>query len=258
MTSASTADPLARHVGTFTYAAGPRLAHGSRARLLTASRPRNPTSSLPHSARVRICHGCVLPFSARLEVYSSPWLGDDCEGSGAGQLVPAGATTKKDDSHMNDFLTAPGRSGTFGAILDETARAAGELCRVVEAIDPERYDEARLTPNPQITSIRSICIHVVNWAYAYSNYIRNAKGEPTTLSAPLSADALVDPKELRLELGKALAHTEVSLAGLWEASPAEIFALSFQVPWGPTFDPETILERGLAHILRHRRQIECW
>ncbi len=159
---------------------------------------------------------------------------------------------------MNDFLTSPGRSGAFGAILDETARAADEFCRVAEAIDPGRYNEERTTPNPQITSIRSICIHVVNWAFAYSNYIRDVRGEPTTTAAPLSASALVDPTELRQEFRMAFAHTEESLAGLWDATPAEIFALSFQVPWGPTFDPETILERGLAHILRHRRQIERW
>ena len=38
--------------------------------------------------------------------------------------------------------------------------------------------------------------------------------------------------------------------------PGEI--VQFQVRWGPVYDPEMILEHGIVHLLRHRRQLERW
>jgi hypothetical protein len=41
-------------------------------------------------------------------------------------------------------------------------------------------------------------------------------------------------------------------------SENEVLALSFPVRWGPTYDPEMILEHAICHLLRHRRQLERW
>jgi len=45
---------------------------------------------------------------------------------------------------------------------------------------------------------------------------------------------------------------------LLEMSEEEVLALSFPVRWGPTYDPEMILEHAVCHLLRHRRQLERW
>lgn len=34
-------------------------------------------------------------------------------------------------SPLSDFIDSPGLAGAFGALMDEYARAAAELCRVV-------------------------------------------------------------------------------------------------------------------------------
>ena len=62
----------------------------------------------------------------------------------------------------------------------------------------------------------------------------------------------------RAQLGRALRHTETTLDGFWDVDEKAVLALTFQVPWGPTYDPEMILEHGIVHLLRHRRQIERW
>lgn len=82
------------------------------------------------------------------------------------------------------FLDHPGRPGALGAILDETARAAEDFCRVVEV--------AGCPSSTSTNSTRS------NW-----------------------------PARPMCDRG-----------------------------WGPTCDPEMILEHGIVHLLRHRRQIE--
>mgnify|MGYP006337954811 CR=1 FL=1 len=59
-------------------------------------------------------------------------------------------------------------------------------------------------------------------------------------------------------LGVAFRYTEAALDGLYGASESEIARVTFPVRLGPTYDPEMILEHGIVHLLRHRRQIERW
>jgi hypothetical protein len=51
----------------------------------------------------------------------------------------------------------------------------------------------------------------------------------------------------------------VTVAGL-RADPAfaaeEVSSILVPVNWGPVYDPEGMLEHGIVHLLRHRRQIE--
>lgn len=159
---------------------------------------------------------------------------------------------------LSDFLDQPGRSGPFGGILDEYARAAHELCDLVEGIDEATFAAARSSPDPDTTSLRQICRHCVNAAFGYSNYIRQARGEEVDRSQVLGEDHPLLPAELRIRLGQALRHTEATVQPIWDADGAAIIGLTFKSRWGQTYDPDSILEHGIVHLLRHRRQIERW
>lgn len=156
------------------------------------------------------------------------------------------------------FLDNPGRPGAFGAILDEYSRAAEDLCQTVEALSVAEWIEQRPSKDPDCVSLQAIGAHCVNAAYGYSNSIRRAREQEPDTSGRVKIDDLPTPKQLRPHLEKALRHSEATLEGLFDADEKTILALSFQVSWGPSYDPESILEHGIVHLLRHRRQIERW
>ncbi|MBK9776323.1 MAG: DinB family protein [bacterium] len=156
------------------------------------------------------------------------------------------------------FLDHPGRPGALGAILDETARAAEDFCRVVESLSPAQFDEVRPAADPNTVSLRALCAHTVGAAHRYADYIRKARGLPFVDIYQLDPQQLAGPADVRPRLGVAFRYTEAALEGLYGASEAEIARVTFPVRWGPTYDPEMILEHGIVHLLRHRRQIERW
>lgn len=156
------------------------------------------------------------------------------------------------------FLDHPGRPGALGAILDETARAAEDFCHVVERLTLARFDEFRPGSDPNTVSLRAICAHTVGAAHRYADYIRKARGLPYVEIYQLDPWELDGPADVRPRLGRAYRYTEEAVDGLYEATEAEIARLTFPVRWGPTYDPEMILEHGIVHLLRHRRQIERW
>lgn len=154
------------------------------------------------------------------------------------------------------FLDRSGQPGMFGALLDEYARAAEDLCRTVEALPVDRFHEERESPEPDTVSLRAICSHVALCAWGYAGYIRTARGLPR-IPCPYDKDAPATPAVLRPLLAAALRHTEATVADC-PTDEAGLAALRFQVRWGPTYDPEMILEHAIVHLLRHRRQIERW
>ena len=64
--------------------------------------------------------------------------------------------------------------------------------------------------------------------------------------------------DVRPLLAEAIMFTESTVEPLLEMSEEEVLALSFPVRWGPTYDPEMIVEHAICHLLRHRRQLERW
>ena len=155
------------------------------------------------------------------------------------------------------FIKRPGLSGPFGALMDEYARAAEEYCHGVEALTPESYQRKRESDDPDTASIQMISAHVVGAAHRYSDYIRQARGMPFVDRYLADPAALPAPSSVRPALAASMQYTEESLEGWYEdPSPAE--AVKFEVRWGPTYDPEMILEHAVVHLLRHRRQIERW
>lgn len=157
-----------------------------------------------------------------------------------------------------EFLQAPGRPGPWGGVMDEYARAAAELCDLVESIPVDRFLEERESPDPDTTSIRAIATHCINAAYGYSNAIRRARRAEIDTSGRIERSELTSPLQVRGHLRAAVRHTEETLVPLADADAETIIGLSFQSGWGQTYDPESILEHGIVHLLRHRRQIERW
>jgi hypothetical protein len=153
------------------------------------------------------------------------------------------------------FLNNPDRPGAFGALMGETARAAEEFCNRIESISPEEFRRERPSDDPDTSSVRAICIHAVGAAHRYADYIRKARGLPYTDAFRLDPDRLQVPAHVRPLLAEALKYTE----GAIENFPDDqVAGLTFQVRWGPTYDTEMILEHGIVHLLRHRRQVERW
>ncbi len=154
------------------------------------------------------------------------------------------------------FLDRPGQPGMFGALLDEYARAAEDLCRTVEDLPEDLFHRERASPDPSTVSLRAVCAHVARAAWNYADYIRIARDLPR-VPCPYDKDAVINPAAFRPLLAAALRHTEATVEDC-PSDEASLDALRFQVRWGPTYDPEMILEHAIVHLLRHRRQIERW
>jgi pimeloyl-ACP methyl ester carboxylesterase len=155
------------------------------------------------------------------------------------------------------FIDRPGLPGAFGALMDEYARAAEDFCSTVEALPLDRFLELRESADPEMASLQSICAHVVGASYGYAIYIRIARGLPRRERPPLEALTAATPAGVRPLLTVPVHLTEESVQGL-VADDATLAGLRFQVRWGPTYDPEMLLEHAIVHLLRHRRQITRW
>jgi len=158
---------------------------------------------------------------------------------------------------MSAFLARPGRPGMFGALMDEHARAAEDFCSTVEAVLLTSFLRRHESADPELFSIQAICAHVVAAAYGHASYIRIARRLPRR-ERPSREELWAEaPHGVRPLLARELRFLEETVDGL-TGEDAELAALRFQVRWGPTYDPEMMLEHTIVHLLRHRRQIERW
>ncbi len=159
----------------------------------------------------------------------------------------------------SSFIDHPGRDGAFGALMDEYVRAAEDFCRVVEAFDPTLFRAERESADADTRSPYAIAAHVCGAARRYADYIDAARrgGEARPFALPL--DRLHGPTDVRPLLAEGMRFTESVLEGFFEPGGLEVAeGITFQVRWGPTYDPEMLLEHAIVHLLRHRRQLERW
>ena len=158
---------------------------------------------------------------------------------------------------MPSFLHAPGRPGTFGALMDEYARAAEDFCRVVEADDVARF----LAERPGAKDLRSrrdVCAHVVASARLYADLVRKVRGMEHIDRYDEAPWLAGSPGAVRGLLAATLRYTEEAVDGLGALTEAEVQALVIRSEWVSTYDPESVLEHAIVHVLRHRRQLERW
>jgi len=156
------------------------------------------------------------------------------------------------------FVERPGRSGPFGALLDEYARAAAEFCRVAEAFDAARFNRPRPSNDPDTVSPRAVCLHVCGAAHRYAHYIRAVRGIDFVERFQLPPEQLVVPADVGPRLAEGVRLMEDTVEPFFAFPDEAIQRLSFVVRWGPTYDPEMMLEHAVCHLLRHRRQLERW
>ena len=151
-------------------------------------------------------------------------------------------------------MTRSFRPGAIGALMDETERAAEELLGLLEKVSPERYEEI-LDPETEDEdgrSIRTILAHVVRSAHGYADYLRDFFG----MARGNSPAPPATPVEAAEAVRSALAYTEETLRDHWEMTDEQAVKVVVETRWGGRYDIEQLLEHGVVHILRHRRQIE--
>jgi hypothetical protein len=156
------------------------------------------------------------------------------------------------------FLRHPGRSGPFGALMDEYARAAEDFCRVVETFGVTRFESPRASNHPTTASPHAVCAHVCGAAHRYAHYIRHARGVDFIDRYELDPSRLGTPSDVRGLLAEAIVLMEETVEPLLQLTDEGIQAITFVVRWGPSYDPEMLLEHAVCHVLRHRRQLERW
>lgn len=152
---------------------------------------------------------------------------------------------------MKDYTL---RKGAFGAVMDEYERAAAELEKLLLGMTEEQYTRTANpgSPHPECASIQNLMGHVVESGYAYANKAREVFGMP------------VDKQEFKpFGLAEAVPHlhamlkyTVATLEGRWEMTWEEQKEFRFETPSGNRITIELLMEHGIVHILRHRRQIE--
>ena len=156
------------------------------------------------------------------------------------------------------FLNYPSRPGAMGALMDEYAYVAGELCYVVEQLAPERFGREVESEDEDCRSLLALCRHVIVAALSYANYIREARGLECSVDRDAEVEGVNGPADLRPRLMIALRYTEGALEGLYDADYETVAAISFTTRWRATYDPDSLLEHAIVHLLRHRRQILRW
>ena len=142
--------------------------------------------------------------------------------------------------------------------MDEYARAAEDFCRVVETFADDRFDSEKPNNSETTRSPRIICLHVIGAAPRYAHYIRKRRGTDYIERFEADAARVGSAKDVRPLLAEAITFTESTVEPLLEMSFEEVADLTFPVRWGPTYDPEMIVEHAVCHLLRHRRQLERW
>jgi|GEM_PF-665623 len=146
------------------------------------------------------------------------------------------------------------RPGAVGALMDEMERASLDLISILDNLPEENFhiilDEN--TDDEDCRSVETIMTHVVRSGYGYANSIRRAFGKPV-IDQEIKVD---DPQTAILKLNDMLEYTVATLEDHWYMSPDDIDKTIVTARSGKKMDLEQILEHALAHILRHRRQIE--
>lgn len=146
------------------------------------------------------------------------------------------------------------RKGVVGALMDEYERAIAELAELVLRLTDSELEALRdrQTQDDECRSIQKVVHHVVGAGYGHAAYIRRAFG--AALDRPqISLGSRAESVE---QLAAMRSYTEATLEGHWEMTDEEISAVEILSGWGSKYDLEQMLEHGIVHVLRHRRQIE--
>lgn len=145
------------------------------------------------------------------------------------------------------------RPGPLGALVDESGRAAMEFSRLLMDLDDAALDRVR-TAQGELRTVRAVVEHVLMAAGIYRNLQRKAFGMATEAMGTAPGDG----QALRRELESLAAQAWELLEDKAHWDDDQVCAVVMDASWGQRFDLEQLLEHALAHVLRHRRQVERW
>lgn len=146
------------------------------------------------------------------------------------------------------------RTGAVGALMDEMERASLDLISILENLSEEKFNMIldENTQDEDCRSVQTIMRHVIRSGFGYANSVRKVWEKPV-----IEQDLQInDPQKAILRLNDMLEYTSNTLEDHWNMSPDEMDTTIVTARSGKRMDLEAILEHALAHILRHRRQIE--
>ncbi len=140
--------------------------------------------------------------------------------------------------------------------MDEYERATNEYKQVIISLSEERYRQIldAVTEDEDCRSVESITNHVIRAGYGYANYIRKQFNQP--LQSRKDVYDVPDPATAGIELEKMLAYTIETLEKLPDLSLEDILQNIIKTTWQQQYDFEQLVEHGIVHLLRHRRQIQ--
>lgn len=148
--------------------------------------------------------------------------------------------------------------GGLGAILAEYKKASEELINILISISKKDFTKIvdEITNDEDCRSIQTITRHVIRSGYGYANYVLNALN--ITVEFPKADEMTIEKVEdAAMEIRKMIQY---NIHNLYEINREKVelgmFSIKFTTRWDEDFNFEQILEHGVVHILRHRRQIE--
>lgn len=149
-------------------------------------------------------------------------------------------------------------NGSIGAILDEYEKSIDELKKLLNNINNEHLKAIAdvKTKDPDCRSIQTVLTHVIRAGYCYIIEIRKSLGEQIDY---VERKTLNTVEQYKTELDKMFIFNEQLFKDypnlkLEEKDPNK----KIKVAWEQLYDAEQLLEHAIVHILRHRRQIECF
>lgn len=149
------------------------------------------------------------------------------------------------------------KSGTVGAILDEYALVLKDLKKVIKKISDKDLTKIvdTKTRDTNCRTLQGILSHVVICGYYYVIRIQKNKYPDTKIQFPKMV-FLNKISEYNKALDEMYAYTVENISNLKESEMRTINPdKMIKTGWG-WYDYEQILEHGIVHISRHRRQIQ--
>ncbi len=151
------------------------------------------------------------------------------------------------------------RKGTVGALLDEYALVLKDFKKTIRKISDEDLTKI-VDPNTRDTNCRTmqgILSHVVICGYYYVIRIMKNKYSAKEKEFVIPKMVLLNKiSEYNKALDEMYAFTEDKIINLKESEMRTVNPNKMiKTGWG-WYDYEQILEHGIVHISRHRRQIQ--
>ena len=149
------------------------------------------------------------------------------------------------------------RKGPIGAIIDELETALEDYKTILKKVSEEDFVKIVVPKggNPNLRSIQGITDHVLRCGYFYPTMVVRNKFPSENVQAP-AVKNLKTKSDYIKAFNEMLIYNENLMKRI---KPIEMFELDgakqINTGWG-LYDYEQIMEHGIVHVYRHRRQVQ--